>query len=116
MNHSSTETTTRTWGYARVSSSGQSLQRQLDMLHAYGIGEREIVCDKSSGKDFTREGYILLKNQLLPKGDCLVICELDRRGRDYNLNKTAYKELGDLGISIVILDNPALSQQPIKPI
>lgn len=110
MNHINTETTTaRTWGYARVSSSGQSLQRQLDMLKAYGIGEREIVCDKASGKDFTREGYTALKTQMLRANDKLVICELDRLGRDYELIKTEYRELAELGVSIVILDNPALS-------
>lgn len=110
MNHSNTEiTTARTWGYARVSSSGQSLQRQLDMLKAYGIGEREIVCDTASGKDFTRGGYTALKTQMLRANDKLVICELDRLGRDYELIKTEYRELAELGVSIVILDNPALS-------
>lgn len=104
-----TNNTARTWGYARVSSSGQSLQRQLDMLHAYGIGEREIVCDKASGKDFTREGYTALKTQMLRANDTLVICELDRLGRDYELIKTEYRELTAMGVSIVILDNPALN-------
>jgi DNA invertase Pin-like site-specific DNA recombinase len=99
----------RIWGYARVSSSGQSLQRQIDALHAYGIGDREIICDKVSGKDFDRTGYIALKKQMLRSGDKLVLTELDRLGRDYELIKTEYKELSELGISIVVLDNPALS-------
>lgn len=110
MNHSNTETTTaRTWGYARVSSSGQSLQRQLDMLKAYGIGEREIVCDKASGKDFTREGYTALKTHVLRANDKLVICELDRLGHDYELIKTEYRELYLL---LYLIIQPC--QQPIK--
>lgn len=108
MNNTET-TTARTWGYARVSSSGQSLQRQLDMLKSYGIGEREIVCDKASGKDFSRDGYKALKTQMLRANDKLVICELDRLGRDYELIKTEYRELTAMGVAIVILDNPALS-------
>jgi DNA invertase Pin-like site-specific DNA recombinase len=109
VNQRNLEPTARTWGYARVSSNSQSLQRQLDQLLAYNIGEREIVCDKSSGKDFERTGYIALKTQMLRSGDKLVICELDRLGRDYELIKAEYKELSDLGIAIVVLDSPALS-------
>lgn len=109
MNQLNSETTTRTWAYCRVSSASQSLQRQIDQCLAYGVGEREIICEKASGKDFNRESYLALKEQMLRSGDTLVITELDRLGRDYELIKTEYKELGDLGISIVILDNPALS-------
>jgi DNA invertase Pin-like site-specific DNA recombinase len=101
--------TSRIWAYCRVSSSGQSLQRQIDQCLAYGVEERDIICEKSSGKDFNRESYLALKNQMLRSGDRLVICELDRLGRDYELIKTEYKELSELGVSIVILDNPALS-------
>lgn len=99
----------RTWGYARVSSNSQNLQRQLDSLRAYGIGERELVCDKASGKDFQREGYVALKAQMLRTGDTLVITELDRLGRDYEMVKAEYHSLTHMGVSIIVLENPALS-------
>jgi len=105
----STTDTRRIWGYARVSSNSQSLQRQWDALRAYGIGERELISDCASGKDFSREGYILLKTKLLRSGDQLTICEFDRLGRDYEQVKAEYRELTEMGVSIVILDNPALS-------
>ncbi|WP_143329408.1 recombinase family protein [Clostridium beijerinckii] len=79
------------------------------MLKAYGIGEREIISDKASGKDFTRDGYKALKTQMLRANDKLVICELDRLGRDYELIKTEYRELTAMGVTIVILGTPALS-------
>lgn len=40
----------KTFGYARVSSTEQSLNRQLDALIDYGIPERDIITDKESGK------------------------------------------------------------------
>ena len=46
----------RTYGYARVSSREQNLQRQLDVLEAYGLNDRDIITDKASGKSFDRPG------------------------------------------------------------
>lgn len=47
----------KTYGYARVSSKEQNLDRQLIALREQGISERDIVMDKESGKDFDRQGY-----------------------------------------------------------
>ena len=71
----------RCYGYARVSSTGQNLERQVVALIEYGISERDIVTDKKSGKDFNRDGYRLLKDKMLRRGDTLVIKELDQIGR-----------------------------------
>lgn len=57
------------YGYARISSRDQSLQRQLVALHNYGLDDRHIITDMASGKDFAREGYQTLKTQLLRPGD-----------------------------------------------
>ena len=43
-----------TYGYARVSSKDQNLDRQLDQLKAIGIEPRNFPCDKASGKNFNR--------------------------------------------------------------
>ena len=39
----------RTYGYARVSSTEQNLDRQIEALLEYGVEERDIVTDKQSG-------------------------------------------------------------------
>ena len=50
----------RIYGYARVSSTEQNLDRQIEALLEYGVEERDIVTDKQSGKDFQRKGYLAL--------------------------------------------------------
>ena len=75
------------FGYARVSSTSQSLDRQIEALLDYGIEERNIIVDKQSGKDFNRTGYLSLKENLLRSGDTLVVKELDRLARNKQLIK-----------------------------
>ena len=98
----------RKYGYARVSSKEQNLDRQLEVLRQY-VEERNIITDKQSGKDFDRVGYQMLKTQLLRSGDTLYIKELDRLGRDYEQVKKEYSDLIGMGINITIIDTPLLS-------
>jgi len=99
----------RTFGYARVSSREQNLDRQIQALMEYGIDERDIITDKISGKDFNRQGYVMLKSQILRQGDTLAVKELDRLGRNYEQIKDEWRELQQSGIDIVILDMPILN-------
>lgn len=99
----------RTFGYARVSSTEQNLDRQIEALVHYGVDERDIITDKQSGKDFQRAGYIMLKQQILRSGDTLVIKEMDRLGRDYEAIKNEWQELQRMGVDIVIIDTPVLN-------
>ncbi len=99
----------RVYGYARVSSTEQNLDRQIESLTAYGVEDRHIITDKLSGKDFSRPGYQTLKGQLLREGDVLVIKELDRLGRNYEQIKTEWYELRQMGVDIVVLDMPVLT-------
>ena len=76
------------FGYARVSSREQNLDRQLQVFKELGIDERNIIVDKQSGKDFNRQGYNSLvgtheTSPLLRSGDMLVIYSIDRLGRNY---------------------------------
>lgn len=99
----------RTYGYARVSSTEQNLDRQVEALLAYGVEERDIITDKQSGKDFQRSGYLALKNQMLRPGDTLVIKEMDRLGRDYSAIKDEWLDIQKMGVDIVIIDMPILN-------
>lgn len=98
----------RKFGYARVSTKEQNLDRQLEILRQY-VDDRDIVTDKQSGKDFERDGYRDLKNRSLRSGDTLYIKELDRLGRDYSQIKKEYTELIEMGVNVVVIDTPLLS-------
>lgn len=99
----------RTFGYARVSTTDQHLDRQIEALTSYGVAERDIITDKFSGKDFNRQGYLALKDQMLRRGDVLVVKELDRLGRNYEQIKEEWQELQKMGVDIVIIDMPILN-------
>lgn len=45
------------YGYARVSSADQNLNRQLDALRGFPVEDGSVFTDKASGKDFERPGY-----------------------------------------------------------
>ena len=53
----------RVFGYARVSSTEQNLDRQLQTLSEY-VSIENIITDKQSGKDLNRPGYQALKGHL----------------------------------------------------
>lgn len=97
-----------TYGYARVSSKDQNLDRQLDQLKAIGVEPRNIFCDKASGKNFNRPSWDNLINQL-QKGDLLVVVSLDRMGRNYTEIKEQWQHIThDIGADIKVLDMPML--------
>ena len=66
----------RVYGYARVSTLHQNTDRQIQALEKYGIPKQDIFVDKQSGKNFERQGYLLLKENVLRSGDTLVVKEL----------------------------------------
>jgi DNA invertase Pin-like site-specific DNA recombinase len=65
-------------GYARVSTGGQRLDRQLDALNAAGCAR--IFADKKTGKNADREELWKALDYLRP-GDTLVVPSLDGLGR-----------------------------------
>ena len=96
----------RIYGYARVSTTGQNEDRQLEALTKFGVPEQNIIIDKASGKDTEREGYQYLKRQILRAGDVLVIKELDRLSRNKADIKRELEQFKDMGVRVKILDIP----------
>lgn len=103
------------YGYARVSSKEQNLDRQIIALQAAGVEERYIYCDKQSGKDFDRRAYNTLVGTpqtapVLRAGDILVILSLDRLGRNYEAVRQQWEHITkEIGADIEVLDMPLLS-------
>ena len=96
----------RSFGYARVSSTGQNLDRQLAELRKY-VPEENIVTDKMSGKDLERLGYQALKGSLgLRRGDTLYIKSLDRLSRSKADIKAELEWFQKQGIRLMVLDLP----------
>lgn len=102
------------WGYCRVSTIEQNLARQIEQMKEFGIPERNIRCDKSTGKNFNRREYNALVGTettapLLRKGDLLVISSLDRLGRNYMEIRQQWNYIiNDIGADIKVLDMPLL--------
>ncbi len=93
------------FGYARVSSKDQNLDRQLDCLRKYVPSERDIIIDKMSGKDTNRPGLeSLLYN--IRQGDTLYIHSLDRLGRNKDDIKRVLTDLKTKKVIVRILDLP----------
>lgn len=96
----------KTYGYARVSTRKQHLDRQLKALMDAGVEERDIITDKVSGKDLEREGYQSLKNHFLRDGDTLIVKSLDRLSRRKIDIKKELEYFREHHIRIKILDIP----------
>lgn len=71
------------YGYIRVSSKEQNVDRQADAFAEFGIEAKNIFTDKQPGKDFERPAYKRLMKKL-KQGDLLIIKSIDRLGRNYD--------------------------------
>ena len=98
----------RVYGYARVSSREQNLDRQLEALAAFGVAAENVFADKASGKDFERHAWQALR-QRLSAGDVLAVKSIDRLGRDYDEILEQWRWLTkEAGCAVVVLDMPLL--------
>ena len=96
------------YGYARVSTLDQNLDRQFEAFKNFGIERKYIFADKQSGKDFERKNYKKLLKKL-KKDDLLVIKSIDRLGRNYDGIIKEWNNLSNIiGVKIVVLDMPLL--------
>ncbi len=71
------------YGYIRVSSREQNIDRQMVVLAKFVENEKNIFVDRQSGKSFERPAYIKLVKRLKPR-DLVVVKSIDRLGRNYD--------------------------------
>lgn len=96
------------YGYVRVSTITQNIDRQMDELKRLGLLDKQIYIDKQSGKDFNRERYQKLKKKL-KKNDLLIIKSIDRLGRDYSMIIEEWHHITKvIEADILVIDMPLL--------
>ena len=102
------------YGYARVSTKDQNLNRQYDALLKFPVEEKNIFADKESGKNFNRSNYLLLMEEIC-SDDVLVIKSIDRLGRNYNEILDEWRKITkEIGAAIVVLDMPLLDTREVN--
>lgn len=87
-------------GYARVSTEGQELNRQIDMLNNYGV--ERIYQEKMTGTKADRPELTRMK-EMLRSGDIVVIESLSRLGRSTKDLLTIIDEWEKQGVQVVSL-------------
>ena len=96
------------YGYVRVSSITQNIDRQIKEMTKLGLPMKNIYIDKQSGKDFDRPYYQRLKKRL-KKGDLLIIKSIDRLGRNYKMIIEEWSDLTKrIECDILVIDMPVL--------
>jgi DNA invertase Pin-like site-specific DNA recombinase len=94
----------RLFGYARVSTSQQSLDGQVKVLKEAGVNASRIFTDKVSGSHVNRDGLHLLRLKV-EEGDVILVKKLDRLGRDTADMVALIKEFDQIGVAIRFLDD-----------
>ena len=96
------------YGYVRVSSITQNIDRQMEEMFEQGLVKKQIYVDKQSGKDFNRTNYQRLKKKL-KKNDLLIIKSIDRLGRNYEMIIQEWQSITKvIEADILVLDFPLL--------
>lgn len=96
------------YGYVRVSTREQNVERQLIALEKAGIDPEKIFIDRQSGKDFERPAYRKMIKKLRD-GDVVVTKSIDRLGRNYEEIKEQWRVITkEIGADIMIQDMPLL--------
>jgi DNA invertase Pin-like site-specific DNA recombinase len=93
-------------GYARVSSTGQDYDNQVERLKAYGCDR--VYAEKASGKSQNGRDKLHKALRGLSAGDTLIIVRLDRLARSIRDLLSILDQLKAAGVGIKALDDPWL--------
>ncbi|EMG7890836.1 recombinase family protein [Enterobacter hormaechei] len=94
----------RLFGYARVSTSQQSLDIQIRALKDAGVKANRIFTDKASGSSVDRPGLDLLRMKV-EEGDAILVKKLDRLGRDTADMIQLIKGFDAQGVAVRFIDD-----------
>lgn len=97
----------RTFGYARISTMKQSLERQIENIKSK-YPDAVIMTETYSGTTLDRPVWNKLYKQL-HEGDVLVFDEVSRMSRNAEEGYSLYRELYDKGVNLIFLKESTLN-------
>ncbi len=102
----------RLFGYARVSTSQQSLDIQIGVLRDAGVKANRIFTDKASGISTDRDGLDMLRMKV-EEGDVILVKKLDRLGRDTADMIHLIKAFDTQGVAVRFIDDGISTDGPM---
>ncbi len=106
------------YGYHRTSTRKQHLDRGISEIEKFckenAFGLEKIYTDQQTGKNFNRPRYTVLRDDILRKGDTLIITEVDRLGRNKKDTLSELRYYQEKGIRVMILEIPTTLQDLSK--
>lgn len=96
------------YGYVRVSSREQNIDRQMTAMKEQGVAKENIFVDRATGRNFDRKGYRKMMCRV-KAGDEIFIKSIDRLGRNYDEIIEQWKIITkDKEVNIIVIDFPLL--------
>ena len=104
----------KVYGYIRVSTQEQNIERQMIALLDAGMDTKDIYIDKQSGKNFKRPAYVRMMRRVR-EGDLIIVKSIDRLGRNYQEIMEQWRVITkEKGADICIQDMPLLDTTKTK--
>ena len=100
------------YGYARISTMKQSIQRQIDNIKSI-YPNAVIITEEYTGTKMDRPNWNKLVKNLTP-GDTIVFDEESRMSRNATEGFDTYKMLYDMGINLVFLKESTLNTENFR--
>ena len=106
--------------YHRTSTKDQHLDRGITEIIKFTVDNNialykaKVYTDQQTGKNFDRPRYLMLKDEILEKGDCLIVTEMDRLGRNKQAILKELQFFRENGIRVMILEIPTTLQDLSK--
>lgn len=98
------------YGYHRTSTKEQHLDRGIEEITKYCRDNQlnliSIFTDQQTGRNFSRPRYTVLVEDVLRKGDILIVTELDRLGRNKKDTMEQICRFRDMGVRLMVLELP----------
>ena len=98
------------YGYHRVSTKDQHLDRGIceiqEFCKEHDMDLVNIFTDQQTGKNFNRPRYTVLMDDVLRKGDVMIVTELDRLGRNKRDTMKQIRRIQEMDIRLMVLELP----------